>query len=52
MRPLPGSCPNLPQGDLEGAGAVSSDFRDGAVDIILIPKALSVDQYGGARMDR
>jgi hypothetical protein len=28
------------------------DFRDGAVDIILIPEALTVDQYGGARMDR
>jgi hypothetical protein len=52
MRPLPGSCPNLPQGNLERAGAVSSDFRDGAADISLIPEALTVDQYGGARMDR
>jgi hypothetical protein len=51
MRPLPGSCSNLPQGNLERAGTVSSDFCDGAVDIILIPKALAVDQYGGARMD-
>jgi hypothetical protein len=48
MRPLPGSCPNLPQGNLEGAGAVSSDFRDGAVDIILIPKSLTANNYGSA----
>jgi hypothetical protein len=33
---------------MERAGAVSSDFRDGAVDIVLIPEALTVDQYGGA----
>ena len=52
MRSLPGNCPNLPQGNLEGAGIVPSDFRDRAVDIILIPTALTVDQYGGARMDR
>jgi hypothetical protein len=43
MRPLPGSCPDFPQGNLEREGAVSSDFRDGAIDIILIPKALTVD---------
>jgi hypothetical protein len=52
MRPLPGSCPNSPHGDLERAGAVSSDFRDGAVELIVIPEVLPVDQDGGARMDR
>ncbi len=52
MRPLPGSCPDFPQGNLERAGARSSDFCDGAVEIILIPMALTVDQYGGTRMDR
>jgi len=48
----PGGCPNFPQGNLERAGAVSSDFGEGAVGFILIPKALIVDQYGGTRMDR
>jgi hypothetical protein len=37
---------------MEGAGSVSSDFRDGAVEIILIPEALTFDQYGGAIMHR
>jgi hypothetical protein len=52
MRPAPDSGPNLPQGNLERARAVASDFRDGAVDIILIPEALTIGQYGGTGMDR
>jgi len=50
MRPLSGSSPNSPQGNLERAGTVAADLRHGAVDII--PKAITVDLYGRARMDR
>jgi hypothetical protein len=52
MRPLPGSFPNLPQGNLERECAFSSNFRDSAGEIILIPGALAVDEYGSARMDQ
>jgi hypothetical protein len=52
MRPFPGNRPNFPQGNLERAAAISTNFCDRAIEVILIPEALTADQYGGARMDR
>jgi len=52
MRPFPGNCPNFPQGNLERTGALSTNLRDGPIEIILIPEALTADQYGAARRDR
>jgi hypothetical protein len=47
-----GNRPNFPQGNLERAAAISTNFRDREIEVILIPEALMGDQYGGARMDR
>lgn len=52
MRPASRNLPDRPQGKLEGTGAVASDFREDALDIIPVPTPITLDQEGRARVDR